>query len=460
MNKSSISRLSDALLVFGAISIPLLFAGWYKPIWIDEYLQFALGGMDLSDAIQTIWDTTGDGVNWGQTGTYFFANYALESLFGANLFVIRLPSILAAVALLGSAIIFLRLNGISRTWQFILLFFFLSQPSLMDYAGEARPYLPMASFAVAALTYYRIPFDHRTSWWARLIGVYAFLIGAVFHPYWIFFLTLTLLFSYWHYLFADSRQGSWSLLRKFVNIRFLLPGLALYIIIALLTWLKGQSGFQADPYQFMQSTTGFVSTIFSTHFSIFFLPDTFDSSIPPVFSGWLLPSRALALLVPLLFTAIALFCGSCRKELLPPLVLLYVALFSTAVLSALSYIQEYWILQRQWLAGMALTTVAIVWFLGTLAMHLQLRNRVLGHSFLTVVLLFSGVAALRSVSHGLQAIDERRVVWSEFYSESRTPQELIELVQENGDWVYLGNVNISRGGPVWPEVSGYYGIFP
>jgi hypothetical protein len=25
------------------------------------------------------------------------------------------------------------------------------------------------------------------------------------------------------------------------------------------------------------------------------------------------------------------------------------------------------------------------------------------------------------------------------------------------DWVYLANLNIYRGGPVWPELAGFYG---
>ncbi len=163
------ARLADVGLVVLAVFITIINSGFSKPLWIDEYLHFAMGSLTFTEAIQVIAETTGDGVNWGQTGTYLFLDYLLGNLFGANLWALRAPSIISGFILLLAAVYFMRARGLSRPWQLIALLILGSQWTLMYYVGEARPYLPMAASAVAVLAYYSVDVRRRSSLPARLL---------------------------------------------------------------------------------------------------------------------------------------------------------------------------------------------------------------------------------------------------------------------------------------------------
>ncbi len=175
-------RISIFLLIFAAFWVSLLFSGFGKPMWIDEYLHFAFGGMNFFEAINVLESSTGSGVNWGQTGTYLLMDNLLLSLFGANLLAFRLPSILSGFVLIIAAIYFLRLKGQNLFFQWLVVFAFLAQSSLMYYAGESRPYMPMSSAAVAALAFYAVPISKRSTFVGYFLAFWSFIWGALMHP--------------------------------------------------------------------------------------------------------------------------------------------------------------------------------------------------------------------------------------------------------------------------------------
>ncbi len=57
------ARLADVGLVVLAAFITIVNSGFSKPLWIDEYLHFAMGSLTFTEAIEVIAKTTGDGVN-------------------------------------------------------------------------------------------------------------------------------------------------------------------------------------------------------------------------------------------------------------------------------------------------------------------------------------------------------------------------------------------------------------
>ena len=453
------SRLADGALVLAALVITVLFAGADKPLWIDEFLHFAMAGMNLADALHTIWATTsGDGVNWGQTGAYFLLDYALGSVFGASTIALRMPSILAAFALLMSAVMFLRLNGLSRWYQGLVLMAFAGQGSIMYYAGEARPYMPMASFAVASLVYYRFPLDRRRTWLARCFGIYGVVIGSVFHPYYVLFLPIVLGFSFWR----ARRDGSTELTRsdvvRFAQPTLVIPGLALFIAVGALTWLKSRTNMDYDTLEYAGSLSGLAHDFYSTHLPIVFLLGSFTASFVSPTLEWFTPELLTAPLFLVVLTVLPLARPRWRPALTPPVVLLWLGLGTTVALSLMSYWQHYWILARQWLGGIAFATIAIVWFLGELA---GVATRENSRFWQGLVIAFVGVLIAVStvvVAGRAQRLLSWNQAWSQFENDQRTRQELVDATMQNGDWVYLGNMNVVRGGPVWPEVAEYYGV--
>lgn len=121
-----------SLTALCAMSLYLVFAysSLGRPIWIDEFLHFALGSqLSTADAWATIRATV-RGINFGQTGAYMIADYWLLKLFGASAFWLRLPSIASALFMALATIIFftqeaLRHIGCSlHSWRCLVVGYF------------------------------------------------------------------------------------------------------------------------------------------------------------------------------------------------------------------------------------------------------------------------------------------------------------------------------------------------
>ena len=72
--------VNSGLLILSALVVSILYSGFDKPIWIDEYLHFAFGGLSFTEALDVLRSTTGSGVNWGKPEpivflTIFFSIY-------------------------------------------------------------------------------------------------------------------------------------------------------------------------------------------------------------------------------------------------------------------------------------------------------------------------------------------------------------------------------------------------
>jgi hypothetical protein len=110
-----VRKFSDASMWVVAVFVTIAYSGFGKPIWIDEFLHFAFGAMGTSEALTVLNRSLGAGVNWGQTPTMFILDHILLANFGANLWVLRLPSAIAGFVMIMLAVYFLRLRGIGKT---------------------------------------------------------------------------------------------------------------------------------------------------------------------------------------------------------------------------------------------------------------------------------------------------------------------------------------------------------
>src|SRR5262245_47420459 len=92
-----------------------------RPIWIDEFLHFAVAAQtSTADAWRVIRNSIAI-VNHGQTGIYMILDYWLTSAFGANAIILRLPSILSGAFLLASSLWLIRNLRLSILWQLMTL---------------------------------------------------------------------------------------------------------------------------------------------------------------------------------------------------------------------------------------------------------------------------------------------------------------------------------------------------
>src|SRR5580704_8044790 len=78
------ARLNLIAVAFACV-IAVIFEGDFtRPIWIDEFVQFAFGSLSSTGEALNLIFTTVTGVNRGQTGVYFLLDYWLLHIFGAS----------------------------------------------------------------------------------------------------------------------------------------------------------------------------------------------------------------------------------------------------------------------------------------------------------------------------------------------------------------------------------------
>ncbi|MGZ3672173.1 MAG: hypothetical protein ACXWR4_19740, partial [Bdellovibrionota bacterium] len=312
-----------------------------KGFWADEVLQFAPAAFpNVHEAAAAIFGSIRGGLNHGQTGGHMLLNYFSLKALGASYFALRWPSYLAYAAGITGGFFFLMDVGASLAVGLLFAFLFgLSQLSL-EHGWEARPYILLQGTVMAYLwAWHRYATGRpRTLRWVLLFGA----LGIAFHPFFVAYAGLFFLCSF---IFSATERSA--LFERMGKPRELLPALfggialcGLFLYIGKISWFATQGHkFGLDPYEYVGHDKLLISFMVGT----FFYPFT------------IVVAPFLALL------ALALLRWR-RDKLVEPLVAPFLSLTFTVVVTqaGITYSvvkSEYWILQRQWVAGNALSFV-------------------------------------------------------------------------------------------------------
>ncbi len=430
-----------------ALIVVACFSSLTRPIWLDEFLQFAFAALPFATAVEAILVTTGDSVNHGQTGFYSFVNLVLLKTFGSSLFTLRFPSYLATYLLLVSAWKFIENMGFGLVWKLLAILALGANAAgmvgLMYFGGEARPYMLLASTTMATLAFYTSPTGSRNKTGWRLLGGYGIIIGFLNHPYflgyWVACFTFGLVQSWASKETVFSMRTAW----KFTAPWILFPGLTLYVLLGSVGWMRGSPDFGMDPW-YWNSPTDVLFLIYRSHVA------AWATDISP-FVTVLIP---LAVIASAVLTALVR-SGPERQRILLIFLLIGIGLSTTIALSGLSYIREYWILPRQWVAGMGLSTIGMVWLMAELFRIWDPMKKSAAR-FLATGLIALTVASLSvAVSREWTSLTQYESYWQDIAADPSTIQESIE----RDGWERAANLNLYRGGPVDPQFSRYYEPF-
>jgi hypothetical protein len=355
-------------LILLAVAIIALFSSWGRPLWPDEYLHFVFGGFNsVGEAWAAVQNSTTN-INHGQTGFYMMLDFALLKIFGANLFAMRLPSLISAALLLFSVALFLRrknLGAVAIGSSFLLL---LAQPNLMYFTGEARPYMPMAASVMAALAYFSTDIATRHSLGMRILGWGSMIWGALMMPYYIVYLPVIAMTCFLMARIMKTRPA----FLKFINLPLQIASVLLGVGIGALTWLRGSPDFDRDPWLIIRP-----------------LYDSITSS------------HILAVLIVAILILIAVWNGlinspkraELERLIMGGVLLILVAGGMAVVFATLSLSQSYWILPRQFVASQAIITVAVVWIVSAALRENPSRSRMV---LTSIFILMITIAAARS----------------------------------------------------------------
>jgi len=231
--------------------------------------------------------------------------------------------------------------------------------------------------------------------------------------------------------------SSWREALRFLDWPVLLVAALLYVGVGALTWLRGTPDFGYDPFQILGSRETTIDLFWRDHLGLI-----------SGYRGWILPFMILVVAV----LALNRFRGV--LSLVAPVALGALALGTSVAVSAASYLNDYWIIERQWVAGIALFAVAVVWFTADI-----FTSAAGGLRWISAL---PGVAVGLVVVQGLVGVWESQTDQLASYAEQQEQiaadsRSLEQLVSDGADWPYIGNVNISRGGEVWPVFTEWYG---
>ena len=424
--------LSTALIVF--------YASIGRPLWIDEFLHFAFGGFTST---LSAWHAITHSIrafNFGQTGIYMLVDYWLLKLFGANLLALRLPSILSAGLMLWAGFEFLSRRRYGGLWQVNLLVCYLGQQTLMYYTGEARPYMALAGASVGAFTYYILAPEERGSRSVRILGWLSILWGAAIHPYFAFYWLSLYVFGFLVTVYEKRAAFSWKSAISHLNLPLSVTGSVIYFGIGFATWMVHQPKLNFDPFQWVSRAKLYETFVEISHFQF----------LGNLGSSWLLFIGILCF-VHLCLNAEA---KTLSKRLLPPCLLIGVAMLLSAYVSWESFRHHYWILQRQWVASLALIPVAFIWLcaeLTNLISRVSAVSRWLFPTLCLAVITYNSYPQTIDQSHSfLTAILNRHS------SEPFVAPPPDSVPRDNDEWVALANQNVQSGGPVSPFFQIFY----
>lgn len=436
------------LAVLGTVVLAA-YSSFARPIWIDEFLHFALGALPSDEFLNVIYQSTGPNLNHGQTGIYMYFDYWLIQIFGSSLFWLRFPSLVAAAVMIASVVYFLRVKGFGYFWQYLALLAFGAQSLLMHFTGEARPYIWLASTAIATLAYYQTPLSRRNRLPTMLLGAYGVLFGAIAHPYYIVFFVLIAAFSLWEHFYVGRNRLNLRGYLTFLNPYLVVPGAALFLVIGSFTWLRGNPVFDRSAWDLL-GPIGALREGINGHFGMF----VWTREIPPNYTVLFFVA---SLSVLLLFRL-----ASWSREATASFVLICLGIGTTVGVSVISAISSYWILSRQWVGGMAITTVGVVWLIAVV----YRRADVNGVRSIKVIAV--GLSAYIVLVGTFQIWGSMTQIYSWMSTQNKilttdgigldidTAESKINSLESDFDWVDAANLNIIQGNEIWPGFAEYY----
>jgi hypothetical protein len=431
---------ASVLVALFSCALIVVYASIGRPLWIDEFLHFAFGGFrSTASAWHAIRHSIGS-INFGQTGVYMLLDYWLLKNFGANTVALRLPSILSAGLMLWGALGFLKRRRYQPVWQFILIICYLGQSSLMYYAGEARPYMPLAGAVVGAFCYYSLVPEKRHRGFVRVLGWVSIVWGSVIHPYFAFYWLSLFAFGYFVAVYEERAQLSWKAAILHLNLPLTIVGSLAYFGIGSVTWLTRAPRLSFDPFQWISRGELYKAFVELSHFQF----------LGELGSSWMLFMVILCIVHFCLNSEAKKF----SRRLIAPCFLMWVAILSSVYISWESYRHGYWILARQWVASLALIPIAFTWLCAELTNLISRVSTVTRWVIPTICLSIVAVCVYPQAAN--QSHSFLASVLNRAPSQKFVPPLLTALPSNNDEWVALANKNVNAGGPVSPVFQFFY----
>ena len=435
LNSKLGTKVKFSLIIFCLI----LLTNQFKLISIDEFLQFAYGSLrDLDEFLRVVVNSA-QVINHNQTGIYSLFNYLMLSNFDVNTFSLRGPSFIAGLLVIIFLYTYLKsLRLIAFNSILLYLMFMLSFFTIFQFMAEGRPYIVLSLSCLGIFLFFYSLLVHEINF--NKIFYASVIVGSLFHPYLILYL---IFFSFiFLILFALKSRV------KDIMYYLIISNLLSFIInVILYSYVWGTnsiyfSGF--DPFQFTNGFWYFIPLLLAGNFS----PITFSqltSGQTPLFIS------SFSIIFYLLFIVVlVIFILRNRSNAIIKLNLFLVLatfLFSF-LLSAVSLYFNYWILTRQWVGSL----IIIVFCLINISIELFNNEtdwilKKMGQFSICLLFLF-------------QVMYYTHINVSNYYIKMQVEKsDIIKLempLNNTDDYIRLSNMNLTFGGPIYPQFRDFY----
>jgi hypothetical protein len=310
-------------------------------------------------------------------------------------------------------------------------------PMFQQYLGEARPFMPLAASAAAMLAYFSAPLSKRRDFSVVTLGATGLLLGSLFHPYWIYFLVLTMAVGYLVRALDGSRPKGFGSFWRFAGGWLTLTALALFVFIGQLTWMRRVRSFDLAPSEIMPDP--------SAWWAVFIQDHTFKRF--PTLWLFLVGFGIVSLIVILRRGLPSSFFG--------PIALFLLAVCSSLGISAISYSRGYFLYERQWIGGVVLSSLAVTWFFVEIFKQSEGKSGLISRVPPYIYALFVFFLFVQSSIGQPQIRNDWGANLSEVAVETRSSADIMASLDDDA-LVYGANVNAVRGGEVWPEFTEWY----
>ena len=408
--------------------LSVIFSGFNRPMWIDEYLHFALAGVPWSQAFDLM-TLTNANVNHGQTWFHQILSIATLNTLGAGTMGLRLVSWVSTVIMLVALYALLRTFSVPPLLRLLLAGILVAIPTTAFELGNSRSYIfLMAATAVSAWVLFSTMISKKTTPFLLLAFTGAVLLGAMSHPYFPVVLA-GLIAALLMAQYLMTRNLSFFREKRITALLLISTAAGmLSVLVGYLTWMRGSPDFSGvDPYEWLPVGQEF----FLTTTALFF-------------------GAVIAVGVFIAVTKNKSTIRQIEPKLAAGLTLVILGIGLSLFFSWVSISREYLVLPRQWLPGIMLFSLGATLLMAHILVGAKTRNAFRAQIALVAVL--TTLALGIGIGRELSAIQLNSQYWSELGT-----NQLREALTKPGDFFSIaGNLNIKCGGVVWPEHSVFY----
>jgi hypothetical protein len=449
------------LSTFASLYSIVVYSPFARPIWFDEFLQFAFLASDDIGEVWKVATTTNQDINHGQTNVLTLIQFILYKSGAPILWALRGPSIFATWAMFFGVLMCLKTVKSGPFWQIVTIALIALQSNLLIHSGEARPYIFLCAAISLTLAYYLNNPGLRSGIFLTSIGYLGVFIGCLFHPYFSLYWAAIFLSSYLGMVISKEDELSFQTFFRNINLPLLFFGSSIYFILGFLTWLVVPPVFEFDPFQYMGKNI--IENVIKSNFE--FLVSNINLFI----------ALTIILILSYIFHRNKLFLFLKNNYTTTSILLITSSIVIPIILSYISYRAGYWILTRGWIGSFLLAPLGFMILVSQFfRKELNSRNLGLANSIAPVTLLIVIFHILIhrfyfapdvAISHSISRIEinmlidelpKKEINWVHMADIRYSSLERAEIQATADKYVLYANRNIALGGAINKSFRNFY----